>query len=91
VAEQFGVTVDELKGSGRSARLARPRQVGILLLHEEAGLSRSHIGRLLGGRDHSTIAYGLKRITTLLDADAELRRRVRMVREELRVPVATNR
>jgi chromosomal replication initiator protein len=88
VAADFGVTVEELKGPGRSARVARPRQVSVLLLHEEAALSRSHIGRLLGGRDHSTIGYGLKRISKLLDSDAELRRRVRMLREELRVPAA---
>jgi len=91
VAEGFGVTVEELKGPGRSARVARPRQVGILLLHEEAALSRSQIGRLLGGRDHSTISYGLERAGKLLEADAELRRRVRMLREGLRVPVEVSR
>jgi chromosomal replication initiator protein len=91
VAEGFALTVDDLTGSGRSAHVARPRQVCMLLLHEEAALSRSQIGRLLGGRDHSTVSYGLERIRKLLESDAELRRRVRMLREELRVPVVAAR
>jgi len=87
VAAEFGVTVEELKGPGRSRRVTLPRQVAALLLHEEASLNRSHIGRLLGERDHSTISYTLERMADLLDADANLRFRVQSLREALRVPV----
>jgi chromosomal replication initiator protein len=87
VAARFGVSVDDLKGPSRSARCALPRQVGTLLLHEEAGLNRSEIGRLLGGRDHSTVSYSLDRVGKLLDNDADLRRTARALREELRVPI----
>jgi len=89
VAAHFNVTVEELKGRERSQRITLPRQVAILLLHEAAGLNRSQIGRLLGGRDHSTVDYALKRIGRLLEADAELRDRVGALREELYAPVAT--
>lgn len=87
VATHFGVTVEELKSQGRSRRVTLPRQVATLLLHEETDLNRTQIGRLLGGRDHSTVNYALKRITELVETDAELRRRVQMLREELHTPV----
>lgn len=87
VAAHFQVTVAELKGAGRSRRITLPRQVAVLLLHEELGLNRSQIGRLLGGRDHSTVNHALKRIRKLLESDAGLRRRVHVLREDLRVPV----
>ena len=87
VAADFGVTVEELKGPERSRRVTLPRQVAALLLHEEASLNRSQIGRLLGERDHSTISYTLERMADLLEADANLRRRVQSLREALRVPV----
>lgn len=87
VAAHFEVTVEELKGRERTKRVTLPRQVAILLLHEEAGLNRSQIGRRLGGRDHSTVSYALERIGQLLETDGELRRRVQMLKEELRTPV----
>jgi len=88
VAAHFQVTVAELKGAERSRRVTLPRQVAVLLLHEELGLNRSQIGRLLGGRDHSTVNHALKRIRKLMESDAGLRRRVHVLREDLRVPVA---
>lgn len=91
VATHFEVTVKSLKGRERGKHIMLPRQTAILLLHEEAALSRSHIGRLLGGRDHSTVSYALKRITKLLETDAGLRRRVQALRQELRVPVVVRR
>ncbi len=91
VATHFDVTVESLKGRDRGKHIMLPRQAAILLLHEEAALSRSHIGRLLGGRDHSTVSYALKRIIRLLETDAGLRRRVQALRQELRVPVVVPR
>jgi len=87
VASNYDVTVDDLKGRGRAQRIALPRQVATILLHEEGGLNRSQIGRLLGGRDHSTVSYGLARVNELAEADADLRRQLRQLREQLRVPV----
>ncbi|MBC8448691.1 MAG: chromosomal replication initiator protein DnaA [Chloroflexi bacterium] len=91
VAAHFGVTVEELQGSGRSRHISLPRKVATLLLHEEAALNLSQTGRHLGGRDHSTVRYSLDDIRELLEADAELRRQVEALREELRMPVVVRR
>ena len=36
------------------------------LLKKEAGLTYSEIGNLLGGRDHTTVMYGVSKIEELL-------------------------
>jgi len=64
VADEFGVTVDELVGRRRFARICRARHTAALLLREQLGLSYPKIGQELGGRDHATahhavqVAYG---------------------------------
>ncbi|MDH7487001.1 MAG: chromosomal replication initiator protein DnaA [Anaerolineae bacterium] len=91
VAAHFGVTVEELQGEGRSRRISLPRKVAALLLSEESALNLSQVGQHLGGRDHATVRYSLSEIHKALEADAELRRQVEALREELRLPVEIRR
>jgi chromosomal replication initiator protein len=86
VAQAYGVSVAELRAKGRSRRVAVPRQVAMYLLREEAGLSLPRIGELLGGRDHSTIMHGTRKVADLLERDAHFRRRVMNIREHLYNP-----
>ena len=62
VATAFGISRAELIGSSRAAAPLRARQVAILLTRESTGLSLPQIGRLYGGRDHSTVLNSLRRI-----------------------------
>ncbi len=86
VAQAYGVSVAELQAKGRSRRVAVPRQVAMYLLREEAGLSLPRIGELLGGRDHSTIMHGVRKVADQLERDAHFRRRVMNIREHLYNP-----
>ncbi|HKZ55082.1 MAG TPA: chromosomal replication initiator protein DnaA [Anaerolineales bacterium] len=83
VARQFGVDEDRLLSKERSARVSLPRQVAMYLIRQEAGLSLPQIGDTLGGRDHTTVIYGLEKISDLLETDDSLRRQVFAVREAL--------
>jgi len=76
VASAFGISRAELVGSGRSAVVLRARQVAILLTRESTDLSLPQIGRLYGGRDHSTVLNALRRAEDALGADADLARQV---------------
>ncbi|HEU4906072.1 MAG TPA: chromosomal replication initiator protein DnaA [Solirubrobacterales bacterium] len=80
VAGAFGVSRAELVGSGRSSVVLRARQVAILLTRESTDLSLPQIGRLYGGRDHSTVLNALRRAEDALGADAELARQVGKLR-----------
>lgn len=57
VAREFGVSPAEVKGAGRNRMLVGARSVIAVVLREQRGLSYPTIGRMLGGRDHSTIQH----------------------------------
>jgi chromosomal replication initiator protein len=83
VAHHFGVEVTALQGRSRSRAVARPRQIAMYLIREETGASLPQIGASLGGRDHTTVLYGCARITDLIEEDANLRRAVITLRQQL--------
>jgi chromosomal replication initiator protein len=76
VAEGFGISRAELVGSSRAATPLRARQVAIFLTREMTELSLPQIGRLYGGRDHSTVLNALRRLEASLAEDEDLSRRV---------------
>jgi chromosomal replication initiator protein len=80
VAKAFGIPRSELVGPNRAATPVRARQIAIFLTRELTDLSLSQIGRLYGGRDHSTVLNSLRRVETGLSADGELSSRVRDLR-----------
>ena len=86
VAEGFGISRAELVGSSRAATPLRARQVAIFLTRELTDLSLPQIGRLYGGRDHSTILNSLRRIEAGLGEDPELAERVQDLRGAIHNP-----
>ena len=57
VAKANGIGWRELVGEGRSQRLVIPRNEVAFRLVTEFGMSYAKAGRVLGGRDHTTILY----------------------------------
>lgn len=62
VARTLGVTLEQMRGPGRSRQLSRARQVAAYLLREKLGWSLERIGQELGGRDHSSVLYAYRRV-----------------------------
>ncbi len=87
VAEGFGISRAELVGSSRAATPLRARQVAIFLTRELTDLSLPQIGRLYGGRDHSTVLNSLRRVEAGLADDSELAGRVSELRGSIHSPV----
>jgi chromosomal replication initiator protein len=83
VAEHFGVDEDRLLSTDRTRQVALPRQVAMFLIREGTDASLPKIGAVLGGRDHTTVMYGLDKIASLLETDEGLRRQVAAIRGEL--------
>jgi chromosomal replication initiator protein len=89
VAEGFGISRAELVGSSRAATPLRARQVAIFLTRELTDLSLPQIGRLYGGRDHSTVHNSLRRVEAGVAEDPELAKRVHNLRGAIHNPVDT--
>jgi chromosomal replication initiator protein len=83
VAERFGISRAELVGSSRAATPLRARQVAIFLTRELTDLSLPQIGRLYGGRDHSTVLNSLRRVEAALAEGGELAERVAELRHAI--------
>jgi len=83
VANIYGLSKERMLGRERTRQVARPRQIAMYLLREEANLSLPQIGKVLGGRDHTTVMYGCDKIADLLERDDKLRREVIKIREHL--------
>ena len=86
VAERFGISRAELVGSSRAATPLRARQVAIYLTRELTDLSLPQIGRLYGGRDHSTVLNSLRRIEAGIGDDEELAGRIDELRAAIHNP-----
>ena len=70
VAREFGLTTDEIVSRRHTPKYTIPRFVAIGLMIEMTPMSLPAIGRRLGGRDHSTIVNGRRRIWNLLESEA---------------------
>ena len=62
VASFYGLGLDDLVARNRRRVVSRPRQVAMYLLLNESKLPASHVVRLLGGRDHSTVIHGAHQV-----------------------------
>ena len=87
VAERFGISRAELVGTSRAATPLRARQVAIFLTRDLTDLSLPQIGRLYGGRDHTTVLNSLRRVEASLNEDAELAEKIRELRGAIHNPV----
>jgi chromosomal replication initiator protein len=86
VAAAFGISRAELVGSTRAATPLRARQVAIYLTRELTDLSLPQIGRVYGGRDHSTVLNSIRRIEARFSEDAVLAKRVEQLRAAIHIP-----
>jgi chromosomal replication initiator protein len=86
VADHFRLTLDDLTGRTRTKEVAYARQVAMYMLREENALSLPTIGHLLGGRDHSTVRYGVEKVALDMEEDEELRRHILVLREKVYAP-----
>ncbi len=68
-ADAFGVRADVLFGRRRTQSVALPRQTAMYLLRQLTGLSLVEIGRVVGGRDHTTVMYACDRVAERMTGD----------------------
>lgn len=88
VASHFGIKVSDLKGSRKNREVSQPRQVAMYLARRLTRHSFPEIGRAFGGKDHSTVVKGVKKIEAILRESPELAERVRLVERSLTEPVS---
>ena len=77
VARDYDTSVWALQSPIRTAEVVLPRQIVMYLAKHRIGASLPAIGRVLGGRNHTTILHGIKRIEArLASSDVEFTERI---------------
>ncbi len=86
VARYYHVSEEELRGKQRDKRVVLPRQMAMYLLREETELPLVEIGKLLGGRDHTTVLHSVEKIGTELSNGSSLVKEWNTLRESIYSP-----
>lgn len=61
-AEYFNITLEALRGTGKTRSVAHARQLAMYLCRELTELSLPKIGDSFGGKDHTTVMYADRKI-----------------------------
>jgi chromosomal replication initiator protein len=83
VAKRFQVRLLDLQSRRRSQSIAFPRQVAMFLSRKLTKHSLVEIGAYFGGRDHTTVLYGIEKIEGALRDNSEMRETVGRLNEEI--------
>lgn len=70
VCNHFNVSVSAVNGRSRKQDLVIARQVSMYLAQKYTKMPASRIGKLVGGRDHSTVIHSCSRIEQRLQVDS---------------------
>ena len=76
VSDYYNITVDDLKGKKKSAKITFPRHVAMYLSRMLTDESFPRIGLEFGGRDHSTVIHSINKIDTELKTNMELKKAI---------------
>jgi chromosomal replication initiator protein len=71
-AAHYDIPINEILSARRDLRITLARHVGMYLARELTLKSFPEIGRAFGGRDHTTVLHGVRRIERKLPFDGEL-------------------
>lgn len=83
VAEHFNISTDQMISKTRSNDIAKPRQIAMYLCKNITPAPLETIGALLGGRDHSTIIYGIKKITDEYEKDENFHHLIETIKKKI--------
>ncbi len=83
VAEHFNISTDQMISKTRSNDIAKPRQIAMYLCKNMTSTPLDTIGALLGGRDHSTIIYGIRKVTTEYDKDENFHHLIETIKKKI--------
>ncbi len=83
VAEYYQISMDQMISKNRSSSIARPRQIAMYLCREMIDTPLDAIGALLGGRDHSTIIHGHKKIVDEYNNNEDFQKEIENIKKKI--------
>ena len=72
VSRYYNVPMDVIKGEKRNNEIIKCRQMAMYLIREMTGLSLPEIGKEMGGKNHTTVLYSIKKIKETIMQDPKM-------------------
>lgn len=86
VAKRYGFTRTDLLSERRTVPLAKARQIAMFVAKSVTTKSLPEIGRHFGGRDHTTILHGIRKIAGMVEADERFRAEIDGLKAHFEAP-----
>ena len=83
VSKYYQVGKRLLLGDSRARPIARPRQILMYILRTHLGIPLEEVGRLVGGRDHTTVMHAVQKITELATMDVQIREDILKIKQSV--------
>ena len=83
VAQYYGVGVQQIKGERRTKAVVWPRQVLMYILRNDLKLPFEEVGRLIGGRDHTTVMHADGKVGQIMKDDSVVYNQVVEIKKKL--------
>lgn len=80
VCDYFNITKEDIIGKKKSKEIVEPRMISIYLISELLSLPLVNIGKIFGGRDHTTIMHSRDKIT----ADIKVNKKTQTLVNEIK-------
>jgi len=81
VADYFHIKPADMISPRRDQAITRPRHIAMYLCYTELNQSLDKIGKEFGGRDHTTVLHGCKKIAKDMESDYNLSRNIAELKE----------
>jgi chromosomal replication initiator protein len=81
--KHFSVGKRAILGKSRTQTIALPRQIVMYFLRTQLKLPLQEVGRLIGGRDHTTVMHAVDKITNLTSKDVQIREDIQGIKNLL--------
>ena len=83
VCDHFNISKFEVAGKKRTSELITPRHIVMYLSRQLTEAPLEKIGKVLGGKDHSTVDHGIKNIETKLSTDENLANTIDIIKKKI--------
>lgn len=83
VCEYFKVNEDVLCSSSRKQEIVYMRQLTIYLANRHTEDSHVQIGKMIGGRNHSTVIHSIKQVNNLIDTEPKTKTDIESIEKYL--------
>ena len=84
IADNYQISVSDLKGKKRDKKFVVPRQIAIYISRELTEISYTELGNEFGGKDHSTIMTAYKKIADQIKIDSTLESKIQLYIREIK-------